>query len=77
MKTMEMAEVMGKGKPVLRQNLTPELLYSSGILIMVVKDKLYHDFIKKKKFFLNLDKDLAMKCFRDNLFSMGNSVNKN
>lgn len=51
MKTMEMAEVMGKGKPVLRQNLTPELLYSSGILTMVVKDKLYHDFIKKKSSF--------------------------
>lgn len=32
---------------------------------------------KKKLLILNLDKDLAMKCFRDNLFSVGNSANKN
>lgn len=30
-----------------------------------------------KLLILNLDMDLATKCFRDNLFSMGNSVNKN
>lgn len=33
-------------------------------------------FLKTKLLTLSLDKDLAMKCFRDNLFSIGNSVYK-
>lgn len=81
---MKIVKLVGKGKPILHQNLSPQLLNYSGIVRYNscerwnCCDLIFFFFLKEKNklLILSLDKDLAMKYLEDNLFSMVNSVYK-